>query len=242
MFRPSFEKGSVLKQGMLEALRDYPYKVVELLYADYGDGVISGFEITIVGEEEIIISPGIIKIFGNVYLSTDDLHIKQNDETQYVYVELSRRDNPDGVDYIINLVQSDTEIDDKFELFRYIKNAKLFLLQSIQEVISMPMNRINVVNQKQSVKGGSTLAHSCFILYAKAVLDSINANSKDLAFAYQCLNGINDILVVKQYFKTTNNEEIVKKMRERLVSLNKAEEISIEEPIKRERPRQMIVT
>lgn len=222
MIRPSFKRGSILKQNMLESLRDYPYSAVELMYLNYGDGVISGFDIEIAEEREIIVSPGIIKINGRVYLSTENLHIEQKEEVHYVYVILSETETPDGRDFTIELTQSSAENEHGVELFRYTKNARLFKFQSIQDVVNLPTNRINVINQRRSINGGSTLAQGCFELYAKEILNSDNASMKDISFAYQCLNGINNIALIEQYFNgAKTNEQIVSEMKVRLSSLKK---------------------
>lgn len=62
MFRPSFDNGSILKKNMLEALRDFPYEFMNLEYADYGDGIISGFQVEAINENQFEIMPGICKI------------------------------------------------------------------------------------------------------------------------------------------------------------------------------------
>jgi hypothetical protein len=43
MLIPYLEKGKILKENMLEALRDYPMDIMKLIYASYGNGIISGF-------------------------------------------------------------------------------------------------------------------------------------------------------------------------------------------------------
>ena len=45
MFIPVFEKGLILKQHMLEALRDYPREFIRNLYSEYGDGIITGCQV-----------------------------------------------------------------------------------------------------------------------------------------------------------------------------------------------------
>ena len=39
---PAFEHGRIMKKELLWALRDYAYSALQLQYADYPDGIISG--------------------------------------------------------------------------------------------------------------------------------------------------------------------------------------------------------
>ena len=56
---------------MLEALRDYPYTVLEVEYSSYGDGIIAGFEITPQDGNKFSISPGILKLNEIIYVSDE---------------------------------------------------------------------------------------------------------------------------------------------------------------------------
>ena len=59
-------------------------------------------------------------------------------------------------------------------------------------------------------------------LYAEKVLSSVNADMQDIAFAYQCLNGIGSIEIVKVYFHTDDmsNQNILSLMKQRLSKLS----------------------
>lgn len=243
MFRPSFIKGSVLKQNMLEALRDYPYTVLEVEYSEYGDGIISGFEIGSVTDNQFQISPGILKVDGEIYISSEMLTIEQINETHYVYLTIQKKDNPDGVDVELKCEQQTEPDDNGLELFRYTKNAKMFEYKDIYELFNKPMNRINQAFCRFATVGGNTLHPNYYRLFAEAVLRYTNATAFDVAFAYQCLNGINNIDVVKQYFKeVSSNAEILKKMENVLDRLSKNNSIQEKQPEKIETPRKMVVS
>ena len=59
-------------------------------------------------------------------------------------------------------------------------------------------------------------------LYAEKVLSSGNADMQDTAFAYQCMNGIGSIEIVKAYFHTDDisNQNILSLMKQRLSKLS----------------------
>lgn len=42
---PKFNTGRILKKEMLEALKNYPLKLVETVCEQYQDGIIDGFDI-----------------------------------------------------------------------------------------------------------------------------------------------------------------------------------------------------
>lgn len=243
MFRPSFEKGSVLKQNMLEALRDYPYRIVELEYAEYGEGIISGFNVCIIDDKKLQITPGILKHDGKIYISTDDIQVDQMYEKHYVYLEIACVEKTDGVNFVINVNQTEEYNNFKMELFRYTKNADLHEFKSIQEVFNIPINRINQIGLKQSVAGGSTLSQKYYKLFAKEIMSCENAGVADVAFAYQCLNGISNLDIVGQYFNgVVSNDGVIEGMKKKITQLSKTNVVIQNEPVRRERPKQMIVT
>lgn len=243
MFRPSFNKGSILKQSMLEALRDCPYEFINLEYADFGDGIILGFQVNVLNETQFEVMPGICKIDGEIYVMSEKSIIEQLDQRHYVYLSIVRSDNPDGTDYNVKVLQYEEEDNSLLELFRYTKNATVSHYKDISEVFSEPMNRINQKHCVYSYKNGNSLCETYYKLYAYAVLDSTNASTNDVVFAYQCLNSIRDMDLIICYFgRTTSNSEIVHAMENKLKLLNKCEKELPKQPEKKERPRQMIVT
>ena len=245
MFRPSFNKGSVLKQNMLEALRDYPCTVLEVEYSKYGDGIISGFEVNPINGEKFQISPGILKVNGEIYISSDLLTIEQKNEEHYVYLTIQKKDNPDGMDIELKCEQKTDMDDNGLELFRYTKNAEMFEYKDISELCGKyrPTNRIDQIFCKFSIVGGNTLHPNYYRLFAKAVLGDTNATATDVAFAYQCLNGINNIDVVEQYFKgATSNDDIVKEMKKVLDRLRKSIKVPESQLEKIETPRKMVIS
>lgn len=243
MFRPSFDNGSILKKNMLEALRDFPYEFMNLEYADYGDGIISGFQVEAINENQFEIMPGICKIGGQIFVMTESFIISQVEQSHYVYLSILESDKPDGTDYDVDVSQYEEENNSLLELFRYTKNATVSHYKDIYEVFSEPMNRINQKHCAYSYKNGNSLCEHYFKLYAHAVLKSSNASAKDLLFAYQCLNSIKDIDIIKCYFgDVTSKLDIVHAMENKLKLLNQHEKELPKQSEKKERPKQMIVT
>ncbi len=221
MFMPSFSKGSILKHNMLDAMRDYPHVFQKVRYLEYGDGIISGFIVNSIEGHSFQISPGILKANNDIFISHEPLTIHQENEKHYVYLRIQENEMPDGKDIVMKCEQSITEDKVGIELFRYTKSAEMYEYKDVFEIFTMPMNRINQIYCKYAIIGGNTLHPNYYRLYSKAVLDCPNATPSDIAFAYQCLNGINNISIIQSYFNgVTSNEDVLKKMKTALERMN----------------------
>ncbi|MNW27263.1 hypothetical protein D3C74_40530 [compost metagenome] len=64
---PRFEKGRILKTEMLENLRDYPRRFLDIRYEEYSDGIIAGMKVS-VHRDHLLIGRGIVKHDGYLYL------------------------------------------------------------------------------------------------------------------------------------------------------------------------------
>lgn len=243
MLKPSFEKGSILKQNMLETLRDYPRKAFELLVADYKDGIIEGFSIEVKDNRSLSVSPGVVKLGGELYFSDTEQILEQQEEHNYVYLEVVGNSTVDGDEIEVRINQYSSPQTDKIELFRYIKNAELLLLQECKDLFNPPINRINKIFSKHCYRGGSSLCPEYFKLYAKEVLNSSNARMTDIAFALECLNGVRDIDLIKAYFENDgNNKSVIEVMQKKLAAMSRNTENTKVEPVKPQGPRKMIVS
>ena len=233
MFIPVFEKGLILKQHMLEALRDYPREFIRNLYSEYGDGIITGCHINI-QDNMICIGEGIVKINGEVYILTKPLSVNAEDEINYVYLKITSESLADGTNLQMEVIQKNEKDDTLFEMARYAKNAVLKHYSKIEELFSDVSNRIDQRYVLQSVAGGNTLLSGYYRLYGEKVLSGVNADMQDIAFAYQCLNGIGSIEIVKAYFHTDDmsNQNILSLMKQRLSKLSaKSPETKKTEPV-----------
>lgn len=217
--KPKFEKGHILKQHMLDALRDYPYDLVQTLFNEMGNGIITGLKISIPDETHFEVSSGIVKIDGEIYFLTDSIVLPFEDERNYVYLDKSSTETEDGIVFKTNIIQKHDEDGSLFELFRYIKNATVKEYSDIKEACNDEMtNRIDQKFALKSVVGGSTLRDNYYILFADAILKNQNANIRDISFAYQCLNGISHIGLIKTYFGAENvtNGEVIQLMKDKV--------------------------
>lgn len=242
-FSPIFEKGLILKQNMLEALRDYPYDFVNTLFLCNGDGIITGLDI-VVNEDRFTVSPGIVKINGEVLFLTSSTMLEFQYERNYVYIETKREMVIDGAIVTVGVTQKPEEDSDLFEIFRYVRNATVKSYLDIVETYQETMNRIDQSMSYKSIKGGCTLCDVYYELFAKYILKSPNASFHDIGFAYQCLNGIDNIEILKAYFQTedVSNKNMILCIKKKVQSLEVTENINkVAEP-ERKLEKKMIIS
>lgn len=220
MFKPNFDKGLILKQHMLEALRDYPNTFVQLLFWEMGDGILSGLKISLDGEC-FHVSEGLIKLGGEVCFMTEQVCLEQEGGMHYVYLEklplVLARDGS-GSTRELRIVQCDKEQEsasDRMELFRYGRNAAMKEYQNIREIYQDMSNRIDRSHALKSVAGGSTLCDEYYKMFATFLLQSQQADANDIGFAYQCLNGVHTLAAIQAYFQTedTSNKNLIQCMK-----------------------------
>lgn len=222
MFNPNFDKGLILKQHMLEALRDYPNTFVQLLFLEMGDGILSGLKISLDGEY-FHVSKGLIKLGGEVCFMTEQTRLEQKAGRRYVYLEklspVPARDGS-GSTHELRIVQYDKEQEsasERMELFRYGRNAEMMEYQNIREIYQDVSNRIDRSHALKSVVGGSTLCDEYYKMFATFLLQSQQADVNDIGFAYQCLNGMHTLTVIQAYFRTedTSNQNLIQCIKRR---------------------------
>ena len=214
---------------MLEAVRDYPYAALKALYSNYGNGILSGFEISLTKDGKFQISPGILKWDGEVYIAPETFVIKQEDGKHYVYLTIQDTDVPDGKNVDLECRQASELKKNDFELFKYNKSEGVAVSEygdmeqastNVDEPFKNPVNRIDQRACRFAVIGGFTLCPKYYRLFAKEILKCPNAAPVDIAFAYQCLNGIHNIETVRQYFNGLyTNSDVLKQMKTALDNL-----------------------
>ncbi len=241
-FQPKFSKGLILKDYMLESLKEYPQTYIQLFYSEYGDGIIDGFKISIGENDRFSISPGILKLGGEIYFLNHDIEIAINDSANIVYIDVKREQLVDGEKITISLIPEKEEQQGLFELFRYVKNAELFMQTSLKEVFNSTLNRIDQSNVKHSIKGGSSLMDFYFKMYAREILNREGLSANEYAFAYQGLNGISDVCVLKEYFGTDDcsNASILELMKNKLEHMGEEKNIKQEKAVSEPKREQKI--
>lgn len=90
MFRhvyPLFEKKRILKQEMLENLRDYPRNMFGILYQDYSDGILSGCHLA-AKDSGLFVQPGILYYKGILYIMVEEHQVLYEATGEMYYLKI----------------------------------------------------------------------------------------------------------------------------------------------------------
>lgn len=236
-----FKNGSLLTKEMLECMYDYPINVLDCLYSNYSNGIISGFDV-IEKEKLIYITKGLLKLDNSIYIMKEDFNINSlfnNLEESAIYsivfAEEDNITNKNGVKNLSLKIVLDSEIDDNKIKFRFGKfkwNGKS-ILELPTTIDSLFKNTILNLNEIEYAQNNTSTYHPlifrCIFNYLKNKKDKnmldyiiINEISK---------NNVLNIEIIKSYIEekgffieSFNKEELLRKFVE-TIKLEKKESI-----------------
>lgn len=84
---PVFEKGNILTQEMLDSMKAYAVDAIQLSYEGYGNGIISGCEITIT-DQILTIHKGLVCYQGNICFITENINLQYQPTDTWNVVKL----------------------------------------------------------------------------------------------------------------------------------------------------------
>ena len=191
---PKFTQGRILKNEMLEELRDFPRTVVDITYANYSAGIISGFDLR-VDQENITISQGIVKYQKEIIVLGETIKIPyEADDTKQI-LKLQFGENVIDADFETRVVkiileEKPPQPENELELarFRLSKGAYLRLDYQNFEDFLTGHNTLNLVHQPYSSTNGTTLNPTILKYFARELLTYKTEHPHDLAIIYQVLN------------------------------------------------------
>lgn len=199
---PIFEKGRVLKLEMLEALRDYPFDLIQTRYADYSDGIISGLNVS--SENELVnISRGLVKFDGRIYILVNDFSIHCENLGVDLVLKI-RFEDYDENEKDFNDFYTDIIFDTEFELqendieicrFDLREGAKLRYNYIDMYDMTTRYDTVNIIHAPFSAYGESTVSPKLTRYFAKEVFNTTAFDHIDMSFCSLCLN--NDIPIDK---------------------------------------------
>ena len=90
---PIFQRGNLLTQEMLDALKCYMTEMSAAMYADYSDGILSGMDIR-VSEGNLTIGKGLIKYQDTLIVVAEEtvLPVNQNNTVQVVKIVIADKE------------------------------------------------------------------------------------------------------------------------------------------------------
>lgn len=190
---PLFTHGRILKLEMLEQLRDFPKDVIDIMLSQYSDGIILGCDIS-VSDDYIIVSKGLIKQDGILYMLKEDTIVPYNytNDTAILKVRfLGETKNSDFIRYGTEMFIDETLSiqSDEIELCRFkIKTgARLRVDYTDFEDMNTEYDTVNLINAPFSAKDKETLNPKILKAFAKEAFENNLTNPLDICFAMTCM-------------------------------------------------------
>lgn len=194
---PLFAEGRILKKDALDIIRDYAPDFFSLLFEEYGNGIVCGFQIRGQGKE-IRVGPGILKNGPAFFCLKEEARLQYSLYGQMVQIVLKRTADEASADfqeqtYRLTLEPVRTLGEEEYELGRFMleQGARLRAYEDYKDFndLTTEFNTLNAVHVPFSCQNGSSLAPFILRLYGRGVLHSPKAEPLDLSFAALCLNG-----------------------------------------------------
>ncbi|WP_019535826.1 hypothetical protein [Paenibacillus ginsengihumi] len=191
---PKFEKGRVLKTRMLENLRDFPREFTDVMFREYVDGIVTGAEIE-VAADRLIISPGIVKHQGRLYLLHEPVTMPYETTGREKSVKIRFHEGKQEHDWISH--GSEIVMDElvepgpaELELCRFKLKEGARLRQDYQSFrdLATEFNTVNLLHVKYALPGKSTLSPVILRYFADELLRRGSQEPYDLMFGMMCLN------------------------------------------------------
>ena len=196
MFRyvhPCFQLKHLLQVEMLEQLRDYPKNYLELMFNGYGNGILSGCDLSW-NNNKLAVGSGIIYYNHNLYMMNERylLECKPENEKRYLKVEfLEEMQEPNQTVGMGRIILSKTEADPscELELCRFLlqEGARLRNRYENFEDYSTDYDTINLIHVPYAVKGESSLHPGILKQFAKEALQNELNNPFDISFSMNIL-------------------------------------------------------
>ena len=191
---PNFEKGRILKIEMLENLRDYPRMMTDLYFAAYSDGIITGADIQ-VKEDTLVITKGIVKHKGRVYLLVSDIALPYQATGKETLIKMRFHEKHQQLDFTNHetkiMLDENVEIaKNELELGRFKLKLGAQLRSAYEDFFDFATeyNTVNYIHCHYAGFQMSTFHPLPLRQFAKELLESELSNAYDIAFSLQCLN------------------------------------------------------
>lgn len=194
---PLFKIGNVLDKQALDLLRDNPMELLNLLFIDYFDGIINGFELKVnVNKESIEIAPGILKYKDKIFWLDKNVEIKiPAEEDQYIIkirLEIEIKENKRYIRKGEILCDKNMNLEEnEMELARFIKRIGADLQNNYETFRDHKRehNLLEIINLKFSSKHSEGTLHPKILQnWGKDAIEREDLDAYDINFCMNCLN------------------------------------------------------
>lgn len=192
--KPVFARGAVLKAKMMESISEYPREMVEIIYAQHSDGIVTGARISIVNGTTICVSKGIIRFRGALYHMSEDYHIEAYPARDIQYLRLRFKDKetlPDEEknEAVFVLDMEPTDERHELELCRFVLNDGAVLRTEYTDLgdYTTIHNTINTLETKYSALYVPTFNPMFLLDFGRRMTEYKPTNVDDVVFVSECI-------------------------------------------------------
>ena len=233
---PIFKEGGLLRQSMLQALSDHAFLANQLLYKGYGNGILSGCELTTT-EDTIWLKEGIIFYAGQMYLITEPASVEYKPANTTMVMKIHFSDTlQDANFYYCEMdvfLTGETKLQ-KGELelcrFKLQDGARLRYQYQNFEDRCTEFDTLNTIHAAYSARGESTLGPQILRDFAAEMLTLEELSDLDTLFCMQILGqerNLNKAAIVaylerkkKEKLEDTSNLSIYREL-ERIIRVER---------------------
>lgn len=190
---PEFKQGNILKQKMLENLRDYPRDFLRFYFNDYSNGIINGVRL-LIDKQEIKITEGLIKFNGRIYSLKQAVNLEYSSTNEENIIKINFSNSKEQADF--KIYESKVSIDSNLNLgenelelgrFKLRQGAQLRAEYDKFQDFKTEYNTINLIQVKYSARGQATLHPLLINKFAQNLLQRSNEMLDNL-FAMESIN------------------------------------------------------
>lgn len=190
---PIFERKRLLKNEMLENLRDFPRDLVGVFYQSHSNGIISGVDISTI-DNYIQISPGILYWNGIPYIMQKEIKLlyKETGTVSYLKVKfLEKLSGTEKQEHLTQIYIDEHPIDKLREMelarFKLQKGARLRDTYTDFFDLNTEYDTINRIYAPCSSSGKHTVLPFITKFFVRELLNSPINNLWDSSFCINCL-------------------------------------------------------
>lgn len=190
---PVFKEGGLLRQSMLQALSDHTFLANQLLYKSYGNGILSGCELTTT-KDSIVLNPGILFYESQMYLIKEPMGMNYYPTNTSTVLKIHFSDEIRDINFVyreidLSLTEETTSQKGEIELcrFKLQDGARLRYEYQSFEDRDTEFDTLNVIHAAYAAKGGSTLAPEILLDFASELLELDRISDLDTFFCLQVM-------------------------------------------------------
>ncbi|MCI9386718.1 MAG: hypothetical protein HFH77_10290 [Lachnospiraceae bacterium] len=188
---PVFKSGNILKQEMMESLKQYMVDYTILRYSGYSDGILRGCNLTVT-DNRVTLHSGIFILGGMPFYIKDTFSIlsKPTNTVKAIImrageVEYERCYETKGVELLMADLEDISHTDVEICRFRLQQGAKLRYQYRDLEDMSTEFDTICLVHSQWAAFGGNSLSYYVLHQFAADMLKTNGATQEDRQFIGQ---------------------------------------------------------